>query len=155
MGNDKSTPPKSTETNHGKTTSESVAANLDATKTSFPAKGIETLKTPIESINTAESIKSGVESIKTAIPPVIVEAAAEMNIVESVKAADSPNADTVSNVPAADTSTKMGIATEIYKRMKKVKGITRKEILDEFVAVAKLSKAGASTYYQLIKAKVK
>ncbi|WP_407928269.1 hypothetical protein [Collimonas silvisoli] len=50
---------------------------------------------------------------------------------------------------------KMVIATEIYKRMKAVKGVTRKEILDIFVAEAKLSKAGASTYYQLINANVK
>lgn len=54
----------------------------------------------------------------------------------------------------ADTKTKMEIATEIFKRLKKVKGITRKEIIDKFVVEAKLSKAGASTYYQLIKAKV-
>jgi hypothetical protein len=40
------------------------------------------------------------------------------------------------------------------KRPRKVKGITRKEIIDQFVVEAKLSKAGASTYYQLIKAKV-
>lgn len=146
MGNDKSTPPKSTETNHGKTTTESVAVNLGATKTSFPAKGIEALKTPIESINAAESIKSDLEAVKTAILPVISEAVTEMKIVESINSAESSN---------VDTSTKMEIATEIYKRMRKVKGITRKEILDEFVAVAKLSKAGASTYYQLIKAKVK
>ena len=54
----------------------------------------------------------------------------------------------------ADTKTKMEIATEIFKRLKKVKGITRKEIIDQFVVDAKLSKAGASTYYQLIKAKI-
>lgn len=53
----------------------------------------------------------------------------------------------------ADTKTKMEVATEIYKRLKKVKGITRKEIIDQFVIEAKLSKAGASTYYQLIKAR--
>lgn len=155
MGNDKSTPPKSTETNHGKTTTESVAVNLDATKISFPAKGVEALKTPIESINAAESTKSNLETLKTAILPVISDASPEMKIVESTNATESQNADNVTEAQAADTSTKMEIATEIYKRMRKVKGITRKEILDEFVAVAKLSKAGASTYYQLIKAKVK
>lgn len=53
----------------------------------------------------------------------------------------------------ANTKTKMEIATEIFKRLKKVKGITRKEIIDQFVVEAKLSRAGASTYYQLIKAK--
>ena len=55
----------------------------------------------------------------------------------------------------ADAKTKMEIATEIFTRLKKVKGITRKEIIDQFVVEAKLSKAGASTYYQLIKAKAK
>ncbi|MDT0357830.1 hypothetical protein RJO15_18720 [Herbaspirillum huttiense F1] len=48
---------------------------------------------------------------------------------------------------------KMQIATAIYLRMQKNKNITRKEIIDEFVKEAKLSKAGASTYYQLIKTK--
>lgn len=48
---------------------------------------------------------------------------------------------------------KMEIATEIYKRMMQTKGITRKEVLEQFVSQAKLSKAGASTYFQLIKAK--
>nr|WP_255562991.1 hypothetical protein [Herbaspirillum sp. ASV7] len=37
--------------------------------------------------------------------------------------------------------------------MQKNKNVTRKEIIEEFVKEAKLSKAGASTYYQLIKAK--
>lgn len=50
---------------------------------------------------------------------------------------------------------KMEIATEIYLRMQKNKNVTRKEIIDEFVKEAKLSKAGASTYYQLIKARLK
>jgi hypothetical protein len=54
---------------------------------------------------------------------------------------------------AARPKTKMAIATEIFERMKKGKGVTRKEIIDQFVAEAKLSKAGASTYYQLVKSK--
>jgi hypothetical protein len=59
-----------------------------------------------------------------------------------------------SQEPISDTQTKMEIATEIYIRMKKAKGMTRKEIIAAFVVDAKLSKAGASTYYQLIKAKI-
>jgi hypothetical protein len=51
--------------------------------------------------------------------------------------------------------TKMQVATEIFKRMRKTKGVTRKDIIEQFVAEAKLSNAGAATYYQLIKAKVK
>ena len=48
----------------------------------------------------------------------------------------------------------MEIATEIFIRMKKTKGMARKEIIAAFVVDANLSKAGASTYYQLIKAKI-
>lgn len=50
--------------------------------------------------------------------------------------------------------TKMEIASAIYQRMSKQKDVTRKQIVDQFVADAKLSPAGASTYYQLIKAKL-
>nr|WP_156173748.1 hypothetical protein [Cupriavidus basilensis] len=49
--------------------------------------------------------------------------------------------------------TKMMVAVEIYKRMVAVKGITRKDIIQKFIDEVKLTKAGASTYYQLIKAK--
>lgn len=50
--------------------------------------------------------------------------------------------------------TKMEIASAIYLRMSKEKDVTRKQIVEQFVAEAKLSAAGASTYYQLIKAKL-
>ncbi|MDN2675110.1 hypothetical protein OX459_27290 [Janthinobacterium sp. SUN026] len=50
--------------------------------------------------------------------------------------------------------TKMEIASAIYVRMSKQKDMTRKQIVEQFVAEAKLSAAGASTYYQLIKAKL-
>lgn len=56
-------------------------------------------------------------------------------------------------VTGVGPKTKMEIATEIFKQMKMRKGVTRKEIIDQFVAEAKLSKAGASTYYQLVKSK--
>jgi hypothetical protein len=52
------------------------------------------------------------------------------------------------------TPTKMEIASAIYLRMSKQKDITRKHIVEQFVTEAKLSGAGASTYYQLIKAKL-
>ena len=45
----------------------------------------------------------------------------------------------------------MELATEIYKRMRTVKDVTRKDIIEQFIAEGKLTKAGASTYYQLIK----
>ena len=50
--------------------------------------------------------------------------------------------------------TKMEIASSIYLRMSAQKDVTRKQIVEQFVAEAKLSAAGASTYYQLIKAKL-
>jgi hypothetical protein len=51
---------------------------------------------------------------------------------------------------APATPTKMELATEIYKRMRTVKDVTRKDIIEKFIAEVKLTKAGASTYYQLI-----
>ncbi|WP_412527011.1 hypothetical protein [Burkholderia lata] len=54
---------------------------------------------------------------------------------------------------ASATPTKMDLATEIYKRMRTVKDVTRKDIIEKFIAEVKLTKAGASTYYQLIKGK--
>lgn len=51
------------------------------------------------------------------------------------------------------TPTKMELATEIYKRMRAVKDVTRKDIIEKFISEVKLTKAGASTYYQLIKDK--
>ncbi|MBD2947276.1 hypothetical protein [Burkholderia pseudomallei] len=68
-----------------------------------------------------------------------------------------PAASSTGNDPAGNaapaTPTKMELATEIYKRMRTVKDVTRKDIIEKFVAEVKLTKAGASTYYQLIKDK--
>ncbi|TCW86584.1 hypothetical protein C5O80_00970 [Burkholderia sp. SRS-46] len=61
------------------------------------------------------------------------------------------NDTTAKAVPA--TPTKMELATEIYKRMRAVKDVTRKDIIEKFIAEVKLTKAGASTYFQLIKDK--
>ncbi|WKZ86952.1 hypothetical protein N5B55_03160 [Ralstonia pickettii] len=58
------------------------------------------------------------------------------------------------DAPLVDaTPTKMVVATEIYKRMVGVKGVTRKDIIQAFIEDVKLTKAGASTYYQMIKKK--
>lgn len=54
---------------------------------------------------------------------------------------------------APATPTKMELATEIYKRMRSVKDVTRKDIIEKFISEVKLTKAGASTYYQMIKDK--
>ncbi|NTX27346.1 hypothetical protein HT746_09415 [Burkholderia pyrrocinia] len=68
-----------------------------------------------------------------------------------------PEAISARNDPATTaaptTPTKMGLATEIYKRMRAVKDVTRKDIIEKFITEVKLTKAGASTYYQMIKDK--
>jgi hypothetical protein len=48
----------------------------------------------------------------------------------------------------------MEIASAVYTRMSTQKEVTRKQIVEQFVAEAKLSPADVSTYYQLIKAKL-
>lgn len=101
---------------------------------------------------TATSTAASTSEGDTEPSPPPVEAAPDAST--ATKAPTTPPVVTEPAAPAVETQTKMMIATEIYKRMKKVKGITRKEILEAFVVDAKLSKAGASTYYQLIKAKV-
>lgn len=69
-----------------------------------------------------------------------------------ISAASSTGNDTAAKTaPAAPT--KMELATEIYKRMRTVKDVTRKDIVEKFIAEVKLTKAGASTYYQMIKDK--
>ena len=60
--------------------------------------------------------------------------------------------DTAAKVAPA-TPTKMELATEIYKRMRTVKDVTRKDIIEKFIFDVKLTKAGGSTYYQMIKDK--
>ncbi|WP_186264506.1 hypothetical protein [Burkholderia gladioli] len=68
-----------------------------------------------------------------------------------------PAASSTGNHPAANaaqaTPTKIELATEIYKRMRTVKDVTRKAIIEKFITEVKLTKAGASTYYQMIKDK--
>lgn len=59
--------------------------------------------------------------------------------------------DSATGCGGAEGKTKMQVATEIYKRMKRRKQVTRKEIIEQFISEAGLSKDGASTYYQMIK----
>jgi hypothetical protein len=99
------------------------------------------------------SIKSTTVAVDgTRIPGALVPPGECLNTSKGMLLAVSPEIST----EAVDISpTKMKIATAIFKRMRKSKGTTRKEIIDQFVEEAKLSKAGAATYYQLIKAKVR
>lgn len=55
---------------------------------------------------------------------------------------------------ATQTQSKMTLATAIYKKMYKKKGIQRKDIITKFQSEAGLSKAGAGTYYFNIKRKL-
>lgn len=75
--------------------------------------------------------------------------------------ADKPNADLKATggtaavndaaaTAAPATPTKTELATEIYKRMRAVKDVTQKDIIEKFIAEVKLTKAGASTYHQMI-----
>ncbi|WP_175809028.1 hypothetical protein [Burkholderia cenocepacia] len=70
-------------------------------------------------------------------------------------ASSSTRNDTAAKVAQATAAapTKMELATEIYKRMRTVKDVTRKDIIEKFIAEVSLTKAGASTYYQMIKDK--
>lgn len=166
MGNHKSKP---TGTIHVRATSESIKTPANAanvTDTTMPV--LETGRTASDQDTTAvaadayaiaadntnaeNTASTSVTSTAPAPAPSLVVPGPNIS---AANAAQAPSTVMMGPVAAiADTKTKMEIATEIFKRMKKVKGVTRKEIIDRFVAEAKLSKAGASTYYQLIKAKV-
>jgi hypothetical protein len=142
-------PVKAVETNKAT----DAVTTTGAIKVPESASGLMPVKTE-NAINPAESIKTGLETGKTPSNRIAPEALPEIKN-DVVKTAAASAAEKSPDASAVAAPTKMAIATEIYKRMKTVKGVTRKEILDAFVAEAKLSKAGASTYYQLIKANVK
>ena len=90
--------------------------------------------------------------IKNAATPISSTPTADMTGAEGKSViADSPAAKPEKK---PKPPTKMEIASSIYLRMSKQKDVTRKQIVEQFVAEAKLSAAGASTYYQLIKAKL-
>lgn len=114
----------------------------DTTKTA----GLET-KADTSSLLEMEPVKTGSEAIKT---PTSAEDASVVNKTE--KSAGAEIASGSKEISAERT--KMDIATEIYLEMKKMKDFSRKDVLERFVVEAKLSKAGASTYFQLIKAKI-
>ena len=114
----------------------------DSTKTA----GLET-KADTSSVPEMEPVKTGSEAIKTTTS---AEDASEINKAEKTAGAEiGPDSKEISAV-----RTKMDVATEIYSEMKGMKTFVRQEVLKRFVTEAKLSKAGASTYFQLIKAKI-
>ncbi|ARL97389.1 hypothetical protein BOC58_32435 [Burkholderia pseudomallei] len=50
-------------------------------------------------------------------------------------------------------SFRCGVANENLQEMWTAKSVTRKKIIEKFITEVKLTKAGASTYYQMIKDK--
>ena len=110
--------------------------------------------------NTATTLQTAVANASTSVTGPIKNAATPIS--------STPTADTTGSEGKPDTGvsttvraektpkaqTKMEVASAIYLRMSKQKDMTRKQIVEQFVVEAKLSAAGASTYYQLIKAKL-
>ncbi|WP_143133417.1 hypothetical protein [Pseudoduganella namucuonensis] len=100
----------------------------------------------------APASPSAAGPIKNASTPISSTPTADMTGTEGKSVtADSPAAKPEKK---PKPPTKMEIASSIYLRMSAQKDMTRKQIVEQFVAEAKLSAAGASTYYQLIKAKL-
>lgn len=168
MGNNKSKP---TGTLHVRTTPEpiktasNVAIAADSTMLVLESgRASDQDSTPIAADANADAIAAddtpgttttedaGDKSVSYPAPvPLPAQTSPGTSAANTTPAPSTATKETVTTV--ADAKTKMEIATEIFTRLKKVKGITRKEIIDQFVFEAKLSKPGASTYYQLIKAK--
>ena len=142
-----SLPKKNTASTDGQTTISSTPVTSltgpsDATKTAD-------LKTDAETLSVPEigPVKTGCEAFKAMTS---AKDASELNKTEKPLGTEIGT----SSKEISAERTKMDVATEIYEEMKKKKDFNRKDVLDRFVVEAKLSKAGASTYFQLIKAKI-
>ena len=90
--------------------------------------------------------------IKSAATP--ISSTRTVHTTESEGKRDATASSTAKGENKPKAPTKMEVASAIYSRMSRHKDVTRKQIVEQFVAEAKLSAAGASTYYQLIKAKL-
>lgn len=145
MGNDKLTLPKTTATTNAQATPIASSA-VPPPKVAEPIKAtIPPVMPDATAKPKSEAIKNDSDAIKStpAMQNASVENKTDKSAVE--KTGEGKKGNPVER-------TKMDIATEIYKQMMKTKGMTRKEVLEQFIVQAKLSKAGASTYFQLIKA---
>lgn len=100
----------------------------------------------------APASPSAAGPIKNAATPISSTPTADTTAKEEKSDANVSPAAKAEKKPKAPT--KMEIASDIYLRMSKQQDVTRKQIVEQFVTEAKLSAAGASTYYQLIKAKL-
>jgi hypothetical protein len=131
--------------------------NAKTTATELPkATTDQKPATPSTATTTPQAVApaspSAVGPIKNASTPISSTPTADMTAEEGKSDAGVSSAVKAEKKPKAPT--KMEIASTIYLRMSKQKDMTRKQIVEQFVAEAKLSAAGASTYYQLIKAKL-
>jgi hypothetical protein len=144
MGNNTLGLPKPTATNTLQATPIASSA-VQSTNTAEPIKATVPPVTPDASITpNSEAIRIDSDEFKST--PAMQNASVENKT-------DKTPAEKVSKKKSnADEPTKMAVATEIYKQMMKTKGMTRKEVLEQFVLQAKLTKDGSSTYFQLIKA---
>jgi len=145
MGNDKLTLPKTTATVNAQATPMASSAVL-------PTKAVESAKATIPPVMPDASAKLKPESIKNDSNAIKLTPTMQNASVENKADKSAIEKNHEGKKDKQDERTKMDIATELYKQMMKTKGMTRKEVLEQFMVQAKLSKAGASTYFQLIKA---
>lgn len=131
---------------NAKTTATEQPKATNDQKAAPPAAAPATPQTP------APASHSAAGPIKSTSTPISSTATTDTTANEGKSdASDSPAAN-AEKKPKAPT--KMEIASAVYTRMSRQKEVTRKQIVEQFVVEAKLSPAGASTYYQLIKAKL-
>lgn len=132
---------------NAKITSTELPKTTNSQQPAMPSNAGTTLQTAVTGAS------PGVTGpLKTAATPILSTPTAD------TKGSEGKPDTGVSTTPTAEKKpkapTKMEIASASYVRMSKQKDMTRKQIVEQFVAEAKLSAAGASTYYQLIKAKL-
>jgi hypothetical protein len=145
MGNDKLTLPKTTATANAQATPMVSSAAL-------PTKAVEPIKATVPPVMPDASVKPKTEAIKNDSDAIKSKPTMQNASVENKADKSAGESSDQGKKGEQGERTKMDIATELYKQMMKNKGMTRKEVLEQFMVQAKLSKAGASTYFQLIKA---
>jgi hypothetical protein len=134
------------------TSTTNVQATPVTPSTEQSTKTVEPIKTTVPAVTLDQSVKLKTEAIKNDSDAIKSSPTMQNASVEN-KTDKTPVEKKEEGKKAKPVEhTKMDIATEIYKQMMKTKGMTRKEVLEQFILQAKLSKAGASTYFQLIKA---
>lgn len=129
--------------------------NAKTTATELPKATTEQKNAPLAAMATTQAAApaspNALGPIKNAATQIASTPTADTTGGEGKGATSVPPAVKSEKKPKAPT--KMEIASSIYLRMSKQKDVNRKQIVEQFVTEAKLSTAGASTYYQLIKAK--